>query len=272
MQRGLRLEWLARAGYASRGIVFIVLSVFTILAATGARAHPVGGQDALHELLLQPFGALLLLLLAAGLMCFGIWRAVQSAFDPDGCGADMRGVSRRVVYAFAALFYLAFAAVIVSMIFWDVRSESERAVQDWTAWALTWPRGRWIVGGSGIAIFATGVGIAAAGLRARIRDYLALNKGPRLVVSALGLFGSLTRGSVFMIIGAFVIFAAIDANSHEATGLAGALMVIKEQRSGALLLSAAAMGFFSFGLFGFAEAAFRRIDTRCTTELSWLWT
>ena len=90
------------------------------------------------------------------------------------------------------------------------------------------------------------------------------------VLTALGLIGSLTRGLVFTIIGAFLIFAAIDSNAHEATGLAGALAVIKGQSYGAFLLGATALGFLSFGLFGLAEAAFRRIDADCATgQASW---
>jgi hypothetical protein len=271
MRRQSGLAWLARVGYTARGIVFVVLGCFTVLAALGARGRPLDTSDALRELLQQPFGAMLLSLLAAGLICFSVWRAVQSTLDPDGCGDDVKGLSRRMVYACAALFYLAFATVIISMIFWDGGGDSERAVHDWTAFALARPSGRWIVGIAGSIVFASGVGIGVGGLRAEIRQYLELKKKPRLIVSALGGFGSVTRAAVFMIVGGFLIFAAIDSNSHEATGLAGALMVIQRQPYGAILLGVTALGFLSFGLFGFAEAAFRRIDAGYVAEQpAWL--
>jgi hypothetical protein len=169
------------------------------------------------------------------------------------------------------VFYLAFATVIISMIFWDGGGDGERAVHDWTAWALARPSGRWIVGIAGAIVFASGAGIGVAGIRAEIRHHLELKKKPRLIVSALGCFGSITRAAVFMIVGGFLIFAAIDSDSHEATGLAGALMVIQRQPYGAVLLGVTALGFLSSGLFGFAEAAFRRIDTGYVAELpAWL--
>lgn len=61
-------------------------------------------------------------------------------------------------------------------------------------------------------------------------------------------------------IGLFLLFAAADADGGEARGLAGALGAIKQQPYGSLLLSLAAFGLLSFGAYGLAEAAFRRID------------
>ena len=67
---------------------------------------------------------------------------------------------------------------------------------------------------------------------------------------------------VFAIIGVFLIFAAIDSNAHEATGFAGALMIVKQQPFGTTLLVLVTGGLFAFGAFGIAEAAFRRIDDK----------
>lgn len=77
-----------------------------------------------------------------------------------------------------------------------------------------------------------------------------------------GAAGYLTRGAVIAIIGFFLVFAALDSNAHEATGLAGALTIVKRQACGSALLSAAAVGFLAFGIFGIAEALFRRVDGR----------
>jgi hypothetical protein len=162
----------------------------------------------------------------------------------------------------AGLFYIGFAAVSFSMIIGAGTGDTDSAVRDWTAWSLAKPAGRWVIGSIGLIVLASGIGTGIAGVRAEFKDYLVLTKKPRLLVATLGVVGFLTRALVFAIIGVFLIFAAIDSNAHEATGFAGALMIVKQQRYGTGLLAIVAAGLFAFGAFGIAEAAFRRIDDK----------
>jgi hypothetical protein len=195
-----------------------------------------------------------------GLLCFALWRAAQAVLDADQNGSDLRGLMRRLVYGFAALFYAGFAITSASLIFgWEHAGNSEQLTRDWTAWLLSKPFGSWILLAVGTAIVGTGVGVAVAGIRAKFGERLALKKKPRLLVTALGIAGFLVRAYVFIVIGSFVMFAAIDSNAREAKGLAGALQVIQQQRYGSLLLALTAAGFLAFGAFGIAEGAYRKI-------------
>jgi len=56
----------------------------------------------------------------------------------------------------------------------------------------------------------------------------------RLIV-ALGRFGFAARALVFTMIGLFLVYAAIDSNSREAKGFAGALRLIQQQPHGSLM-------------------------------------
>lgn len=266
------VQWLARAGYAARGLVFVIVACFTAIAAVDAPTPPVDGKDALRALLVQPFGGALLIVVVAGLMCFALWREVQSILDADRLGSDAKGLARRVVYGAAGLFYLAFAFVALSMLVGVHTASTEHMVRDWTARLLSQPFGDVVVGAIGVAIIGTGVCIGIAGVRAEFRNRIALKAKPRRWVTALGRVGYLTRAAVISLIGLFLLFAALHANAHEATGLAGALLAIKRQTYGGALLAVTAVGLLAFGAYGLAEALYRRIDGQClmTKVPAWL--
>lgn len=257
-----RLHWFARAGYVARGLVFLILAYFTFLAAIGSTARAIDSKEALHQLQSQPFGEVLLAAMAAGLFCFGLWRITQLLIDPDCYGTDTKGWTRRSIYGLAGLFYIGFAAVAASMIVGAATGDTDSSVRDWTAWLLAKPAGQWLIGSVGLVVLASGIGTGVSGIRAEFKEQLALSKKPRMLVTALGTIGFLTRAFVFAIIGVFLTFAAIDSNAHEAAGFAGALMIVKQQPFGTTLLAVVAGGLLAFGAFGIAEAAFRRIDDK----------
>jgi hypothetical protein len=260
MQRVPRFDWFARTGYAARGIVFIILSYFTGVAAVDAHARAVDSKDALRALLTQPFGRALLLAVAVGLLCFGLWREMQGFLDADHSGNDAKALVHRGVFGAAGLFYIAFASVALSMAFGGSSGSTERTVHDWTGWLLRKPMGPWLIGLAGISIVIGGLCVGVAGLRAEFRGRLEVAQKPRWFLTLLGCLGYLTRAVVIVMIGSFLIFSALHSNAREATGVAGALQTIKAQPYGAILLWLTALGFFAFGAYGIAEAAFRRID------------
>lgn len=63
-----------KIGYVSKGLAFIIVAVLFFWAAWTNDAKKSGGLDqALHEVLQQPFGTPMLLALAAGIGCYGLF-------------------------------------------------------------------------------------------------------------------------------------------------------------------------------------------------------
>jgi hypothetical protein len=260
------LQWLARSGYAARGLVFVILAYFTGMSAIDAFRRPIDGKDALEGMLSEPFGGALLVVITLGLFCFAIWREAQGLFDVDRFGSDWKGLARRVGYAASGVFYAAFGSVTVLMLIGIRTANGEHVVHDWTTRLLSHPFGAIVVDIIGISTMTCGVCLGIAGVRAEFSKRLGLERKPRLFVTALGAAGYMARGVVIALIGLFLLFAGMDANGGEARGLAGALGTIKQQPYGSSLLCIAALGLLAFGAYGLAEAAFRRIDGYCPAD------
>jgi H+/Cl- antiporter ClcA len=79
-------------------------------------------------------------------------------------------------------------------------------------------------------------------------------------IISLGRMGFAARGVVFVLIGGFLILAAIRSSSSEVHGLGGALQALQQQPYGWVLLALTAIGLFAFGIFGLVQARYRHID------------
>jgi hypothetical protein len=109
--RGLAL--LARSGYAARGVVYLIIGGLAVVAASGQGGQTTDTHGALTSLLTQPFGKIVLAIVALGLIGYALWRVVQALADVDHHGTDPKGLATRggllvsaVTHALLALFAL----------------------------------------------------------------------------------------------------------------------------------------------------------------------
>ncbi|MEZ5933560.1 MAG: DUF1206 domain-containing protein [Alphaproteobacteria bacterium] len=84
------LEWLARGGYAARGVVHVIIGWLALVAAFGG-GRTTGSRGAPQSMLGQPFGKILLAIVAVSLafgLCGGggagvahVWKGWHATFD-----------------------------------------------------------------------------------------------------------------------------------------------------------------------------------------------
>jgi hypothetical protein len=257
-----KIAWLARGGYAARGVVYLIVGWLAMLAALGGGGRTTDSEGALITILQQPFGDVMLALVALGLAGYVIWRLVQAIADPDGHGTDAKALAIRGGLLVSAITHTLLAFFALGLIFgWGAGGGGDDSgTQDWTAWLLQQPFGRWLIALVGAAVIGAGLAHMVKGYRAHFEQYLQMDRDLLDKASPVCRFGLIARGVVFLIIGGFLLVAAWRFSSGDVVGLQGALQTLQQQPYGWILLGIVALGLFAFGVYSLIEARYRRID------------
>ena len=251
------LRLLPRLGYAARGLVYLVVGGFAVLAAIGSERRAPDERGALLKILQQPLGDVLLALVALGLVAFALWRLAQSLLDADGHGTSGKALVIRAGLFGSAVFSAALAVSAVDLIF--RLSPRKSGANDWSAWIMAQPFGRPLLGAIGAAIIGAGLATAYKGVRADLAKRFDMDRQDLRWAMPISRIGLVARGLVFVLAGGFAIAAAISADAGQAKGLGDALRWLQGQPYGPWLLGFAGVGLLAFGAYGFIEAAYRRI-------------
>ena len=257
--RSSGFEWLARAGFVARGLIYVIIGILAIKLAIGAGGKTTNQEGALATVARQPFGKVLLILVAIGLGGYALWRLLHALL---GHGPEDSDTAFERVAAFASgIVYAGLCAVAVRILLGSGGGSSGNATKT-TAGVFGWPAGTWLVGIAGA--FLIGVGLFQ-GYRGISQDFLKDSKteemGPRVRkwIQWIGTFGHLSRMVVFGLVGVFLIKAAIDYNPNQAVGLDGALAKLANASYGPFLLGIVAAGLIAFGIYSLCDARYRRL-------------
>jgi hypothetical protein len=251
-------QLMARAGLTARGVIYILIGIVAFLVATGQGGHQADQQGALQLAASQPFGLIALWLLAIGFVGYALWRLGEAAFGVPGEGT---GAGPRLKSLVRALIYASFAVLTFKIIMGKKTNQAAQQ-QDVTASVMRHTGGRFAVGIVGLIIVIVGLALVAEGARHKFMKHLRtgeMSTQTRKMVKRLGTVGTVARGLVFALAGVLVIDAAITFNAAKAGGLDTSLHTLRNAPFGEFLLILAALGLIAFGLYGLAEARWRRV-------------
>lgn len=252
------MHGLARVGLTARGVIFILIGWVAILIALGRSARQADQQGALQLLVGKPYGLVSLWLLGIGFVAYSLWLLSEAAFGVTGEG-DKAGP--RLKSLGTAVLYASFAVLTFKVISGAAGSQTGRQ-QDFTAKVMQYPAGQWVVGIVGLAIVIGGVVLVVEGFRRTFMKYLMtsqMSARTRRAVRLLGTIGSVARGVVIALAGAGVIEAAVTHSAAKSGGLDQALLTLRDQPFGEVLMLAAALGLLIFGIYGLCEARWRKV-------------
>ena len=246
MDASAQLTTLTRIGFATRGLLYIVIAVLVI--RTG-RAEDTSGA---LEYLGQGGGQLLLGVMAAGLLAYGVWRLADTVFNIERHASDRKGATERGGAAVSGLVHLVLAWQAVRLI-QGVASTGDGTRQGTQA-ALDLPGGATLVMLAGFVLIGVGLFQLVKAVKASFLRHLDARAARHPAVQWSGRAGYAARGFVFMITGYCLLLAGFTDEASEAGGTSQALAWLTDPWD--VLV---AVGLFGFGAFSLVEARYRRL-------------
>lgn len=262
---GRGITWLARSGYAARGVVYLIVGIFAFMAGIGS-GRTVGTKGAIQQLLGQPFGQTLLWIMVVGLVAYVAWRLTQAITDPEGHGTDAKGLLIRAGLVGSAITYSLLALFTLGLLGSSIGDSASggsggSGANDFLSGLLGWKYSKYLV--YAVALIPLGVGIAhiIKGWKAKFEKYFYASRDVMRWVRPISRTGLIARGVAFLIVAGMLFSGGTRYEPTNPPSLEDALNALQSLPFGAFWLSLVGLGLVAFALYSVAEAVWRRIDT-----------
>jgi len=259
---GRLLVVLARAGFFVKGVLYMVVGWLAASAALGAGGRLTSSDGALLSVLRRPYGRVLLLVAASGLLGYAVWRFTQAIVDPDREGTDWKGLAIRASYAVRGGAY--------ALLGWQalrlhrglrVEGDGQREAVD-TLFSL--PLGEWVLVLIGLGLIGYAGNEGRRAYQARLPSDLdtgRLRSEAGAWAVTVSRFGLAARAIVFTLIGATAIQAGVTGRAGEMEGTEGALRILAHQpgQVGRWMLAIVGIGLIAYGFYQLVHARYLRM-------------
>ena len=114
-----RHDWfkrLARFGMVARGVLYVVVALLALRIATGNFDERADKQGAMQAVVRQPFGKVLVAILAVGFAGYALWRFVEAVIGPQDEKDPRKAMFKRLGYAARGLLYTGFCATAAKLL------------------------------------------------------------------------------------------------------------------------------------------------------------
>lgn len=253
------LRPVASAGYATKGLVYVLVGWLSVLAALGWGGRLSGQREAVHTLGHQPLGEALLVAVGIGFAAYALWCLVRAVLNVEH-RSGMKGVTKRVGAAITTLIYAGLSLTAFQLALRE--PTSSHAPRTWVARVMEAPFGGVLVGVAAAVIFVYGVVQIWRGVTDRFLKELDLGElGSRALTAMklLGRVGLCARGTVFGVVAYCLLRAALEHSPGQTRDLAGALRAIATQPHGTVLVGLVATGLVAYGLYTLVSARYLRV-------------
>jgi hypothetical protein len=264
---GVWLRAVSRLGLVCRGTVYLLVGYLALrlaLATHGRSAAPASSAGAVQAVTEPAWGRVLLVLLVAGLGAYALTQLIEAVFRPAHATGTMGRWRQRAVSSWGCLLYLAFClstARLVAATRPKGTAESEhRHDTDMTAALLGTGWGRLLLALAGVAAVAAGVEVGRRAVRLDFRERFTaahMSRALATLTRALGGAGCAARAVVFVLVGVFIVKAAVLSSAKQTKGLDAVFRSVASTAYGPWLLALLASGLICYGLYCLLEARYR---------------
>ncbi|MFG1874394.1 DUF1206 domain-containing protein [Sphaerisporangium sp. NPDC049003] len=248
-------ERLTRFGMACRGVLYALIGILALQIAFGGGGKEADKTGAVRTVAEQPFGTVLLWLLAIGFLALALWQASEALMGGRKAKDRVEAVAHTVVYA------LAVGTILSFLLRGTTGSSTDEQSKDLTATVMDWPGGQIIVGAVGLGVIALGLYWIYQGVKKKFCEHLRtgeMSPKTRGVVEKLGMVGYCARGVIAAAAGVFLMQSAITYDPEEAKGIDSTLRSLADTPLGPWLLVVVALGLVVFAVYCFCESRWRR--------------
>lgn len=254
-------EWMdhaIRAGLVAYGVVHLLIGWLALRLAFGDREGSPSSSGAMQQLAEQPFGKVLVWLVAVGMLLLVIWRVLEAVYghqDEDGS----KRTRKRATSAGKAVLY---GAISVSALRVATGSGSsgggkKSGTDSTTAKLMDLPGGQALVVLVGLAVIGYGGYLLVKAWTEKYAKELDAEGKSGETGSAYLMFGKIgyaAKGVAIGIVGGLFVYAGVTHEASRSGGLDQALYEVLDQPFGPALLGIIAVGIGCYGLFAFARA------------------
>jgi hypothetical protein len=250
VERGIRF------GMVVYGVVYLVVAWLALQLALGDHSGSASSTGALHKLAQSSFGAVLIWLIAFGMVMLVLWRLLEAAVGHQDEEGGKR-VRKQLTSVFKAVLYGSIAFSAIKIATGSGSSSKKSGTDDTTATIMSWPAGQWIVGIVGLAIIGYGANQVRRAWTEKFREHLTAEGESGEAGKAYIMFGKVgyvAKGVAVGLVGALFVYAAVTHDPKKSGGLDQALHKLLQQPFGPFMLGLIAVGLGCYGLFCFARA------------------
>jgi hypothetical protein len=249
---------LAAIGFFVYGGVYVLVGALAAKVAMGTGGRLTNSQGAIRQVAREPFGEVLLVVIAIGLFAYAGWRLAQAIADPEHHGRGWKGVAIRGGRLVSAASYGALAVFTVETL---TANRASGGDANWALRLITEPVGA--VLGTVVALVIIGAGIAqfhhavTGDFGEPVRES-EMSQPERTGRQWAGRVGFTARGIIFCLVGGSLVYAVFDGNPGRAKSVEELFALLLGLPYGRWALGAVAVGLAGYGMLMILVALHRR--------------